>query len=50
VNGPNQVYVEQGGKLHKTNTQFEDEDHLMRIILRMVAPLGRRIDESQTHG
>ncbi|MFQ5594687.1 MAG: CpaF family protein [Anaerolineae bacterium] len=47
VNGPNQVYVERGGKLHKTNTQFEDEDHLMRIILRMVAPLGRRIDESQ---
>ena len=47
VNGPNQVYVEKGGKLHKTNTQFEDEDHLMRIILRMVAPLGRRIDESQ---
>ncbi len=47
VNGPNQVYVEQGGKLHRTNTQFEDEDHLMKIILRMVAPLGRRIDESQ---
>lgn len=47
VNGPNQVYVERSGKLHRVNTRFEDDDHLMKIILRMVAPLGRRIDESQ---
>jgi len=47
VNGPYQIYVEQAGKLHKAPTQFDDEEHLMKIILRMVAPLGRRIDESQ---
>ncbi len=47
VNGPNQIYVERNGKLFQVDTAFEDEEHLMRIILRMVAPLGRRIDESQ---
>ncbi len=46
VNGPKQVYVERNGRLELTDIEFEDEDHLMRIILRIVAPLGRRIDES----
>lgn len=47
VNGPEQVYVERNGRLQEAPANFEDEDHLMKIILRMVAPLGRRIDESQ---
>jgi len=45
VNGPRQVYVEREGKLQRVNTLFEDDEHLMRIIDRIVAPLGRRIDE-----
>lgn len=47
VNGPHQIYVERDGRLQRADTRFEDEEHLMKIILRMVAPLGRRIDESQ---
>ncbi|MBV9848576.1 MAG: CpaF family protein [Armatimonadetes bacterium] len=46
VNGPSQVYVERAGRLAKTGLAFEDEAHLRRIIERIVAPLGRRIDES----
>lgn len=45
VNGPKNVYIEQGGKILRTNVAFEDDDHLLRIIDRIVAPLGRRIDE-----
>ena len=46
VNGPKKVYVERNGRIEKTDLTFEDEDHLRRIIDRIVAPLGRRIDES----
>lgn len=46
VNGPNQVYVEQNGKLILTDIKFRDNQHVMHIIERIVAPLGRRIDES----
>ena len=46
VNGPTQVYAERGGRLTKTGLAFEDEAHLRRIIERIVAPLGRRIDEA----
>ena len=46
VNGPKQVYVERFGKLEKTDIAFDDEEHLLRIIDRIVSPLGRRIDES----
>lgn len=46
VNGPYQVYVEKKGRLVKTNVRFKDDDHVMHIIERIVAPLGRRIDES----
>ena len=46
VNGPSQIYVERHGRLTKTRLAFEDEAHLRRIIERIVAPLGRRIDES----
>ena len=46
VNGPRQVYVERRGKLELTNVQFQDDNHVMRIIERIISPLGRRIDES----
>ena len=46
VNGPNQVYVERSGKLELTNTSFLDDAHLLRIIDKIVSPIGRRIDES----
>ncbi len=46
VNGPFQVYVEQKGKLRMTNVKFRDNDHVLSIIERIIAPLGRRIDES----
>jgi pilus assembly protein CpaF len=46
VNGSKNIYVERAGKIERTNTAFESDEHLMRIIDRIVAPLGRRIDES----
>jgi pilus assembly protein CpaF len=46
VNGPRQIYVERAGKLEMTNTAFLNDDHVMRIIDRIIAPIGRRIDES----
>lgn len=46
VNGPYQVYVERNGVLEKTDIQFRDDAHVLRIIERIVSPLGRRIDES----
>ena len=49
VNGPKKVYIERNGKIERTNVVFEDEDHLMRIIERIVAPLGRRVDESMPY-
>jgi pilus assembly protein CpaF len=45
VNGPKDIYIERGGKIHRVNARFENDEHLMRIIERIVAPLGRRIDE-----
>ncbi len=46
VNGPNHIYVEQSGRLSRTSLSFESDDHVLRIIDRIVSPLGRRIDES----
>jgi pilus assembly protein CpaF len=46
VNGYEDVYIERYGKVEKTRVAFENEAHLMRIIDRIVAPLGRRVDES----
>jgi pilus assembly protein CpaF len=46
VNGPRQVYVERGGRLERTNIVFQNDAHLVRIIDRIIAPLGRRVDES----
>jgi len=42
VNGAKQVWVEREGKLHLTDITFSDEDHVLRVIQRIVAPLGRR--------
>src|SRR5512141_3340828 len=49
VNGPKNVYVERKGKVHRVPVTFENNDHVMRIIDRIVAPLGRRIDESSPY-
>ena len=46
VNGPHQVVVERNGVLEETTLQFRDHEDVMRIIERIVAPLGRRVDES----
>ncbi|MCO6458854.1 MAG: CpaF family protein [Pirellulaceae bacterium] len=45
VNGAFEVYVERLGRLQETNTVFADEEHLLQIISRIVARVGRRIDE-----
>jgi pilus assembly protein CpaF len=44
VNGPKKVYVEKAGKLLKTPVTFDDDDHVLRIIDRIILPLGRRVD------
>jgi pilus assembly protein CpaF len=46
VNGPHDVWVERQGRLYETPVQFQDEWHLRRIINKMVAQVGRRIDEN----
>jgi pilus assembly protein CpaF len=49
VNGPRLVYIERHGRLEKTNIHFQNDEHVMRVIDRIVAPLGRRIDESSPY-
>lgn len=49
VNGSKNIYVERSGKIHRVPMTFESDDHVMRIIDRIVAPLGRRIDESSPY-
>jgi pilus assembly protein CpaF len=49
VNGPRNVYVERKGKIHRVPISFESDEHVMRIIERIVAPLGRRIDETSPY-
>jgi pilus assembly protein CpaF len=49
VNGAKNIYVERAGKLLRVPVSFESNDHVMRIIDRIVAPLGRRIDESSPY-
>ncbi len=46
VTTPRLIYVERKGKLERTNIEFKDDAHLMRIIERVVSRVGRRIDES----
>ncbi len=49
VNGPKNLYIERKGKLIRVPESFESNDHVMRIIDRIMAPLGRRIDESHPY-
>jgi pilus assembly protein CpaF len=44
VNGANHVFVERNGEVLETDVQFDNENHLLRIIDRIVSPLGRRVD------
>ena len=46
VNGPDQVYIEKNGKLILTDAKFKNDNHVMHVIKKIVAPIGRRIDES----
>lgn len=46
INGPDQIYIEQKGKLVLTDIKFDNDDHVRRIIDRIVSPLGRHVDES----
>ncbi|WP_042404221.1 CpaF family protein [Geomicrobium sp. JCM 19037] len=46
VNGPTDIFIEKKGKLSKTDTNFKDEEHIRHIIDRIIAPIGRRVDES----
>lgn len=49
VNGAKNIYVERNGKIQRVPLTFESDEHVMRIIDRIVAPLGRRIDESSPY-
>ncbi len=44
VNGPNIVYIEQKGKIYQTPVRFASDDHVLKVIDRIIRPLGRRID------
>ena len=46
VNSPHNIYIERRGKLERTDVTFKDDEHLMRVIERIVSSVGRRIDES----
>ena len=49
VNGPELIYFEQAGVIYNSRIRFRDDEHIMRIIQRIVAPLGRRIDEASPY-
>jgi pilus assembly protein CpaF len=46
INSPSMVFFERGGRLNRSDRVFRDDDHVMRLIEKIVSPLGRRIDES----
>ncbi len=46
VNGPSQVYIERNGKLESTDVRFRDAEHVLQMVHRIAARVGRRIDES----
>ncbi|MDP3294129.1 MAG: CpaF family protein [Nevskia sp.] len=46
VNGPHNVFIERAGKLYSAPVRFVDDNHVIRVIQRILAPLGRRVDES----
>jgi pilus assembly protein CpaF len=45
VNGPNHIYIERHGKIERVDTTFLNDEHVMRVIDRIITPMGRRIDE-----
>ena len=49
VNGTKDIYIERAGKIIRVSVAFESDEHVLRIIDRIVAPLGRRIDESSPY-
>jgi pilus assembly protein CpaF len=49
VNGAKNIYIERNGKILRVPVTFESDDHVMRIIDRIVAPMGRRVDESSPY-
>ena len=49
VNGPFRVYVERKGKLQLSDVTFQADEHVMRVIERIIAPIGRRVDESKPY-
>ncbi|MBI2773337.1 MAG: CpaF family protein [Chloroflexi bacterium] len=49
VNGPFRVYIERKGKLTLSDVTFQSDDHTMRVIERIIAPIGRRVDESKPY-
>lgn len=46
VNGPKRIFIERDGRLESTSLRFIDDEHVLRVIRRILAPLGRRIDEA----
>ncbi|HAV78412.1 MAG TPA: type II secretion system protein E [Anaerolineae bacterium] len=44
VNGPKKVFIEKGGRVTRSGVTFDDDDHVMRVIDRIILPLGRRVD------
>ena len=46
INGPHEIWIDRFGKLEKTGVRFDDEAHLRRVLRRMVAMQGRRLDEA----
>ena len=46
VNGPSHIYIERGGKIERIDMVFQNDEHVRRIIDRIITPMGRRIDES----
>ncbi len=49
INGPYHVYIEKQGRLHRTDIRFRDNEHVMRLIDRIISPLGRRCDEQSPY-
>jgi pilus assembly protein CpaF len=46
VNGPRQIYIERAGKIERVDTRFLNDEHVLRIIDRIITPIGRRIDKT----
>ena len=49
VNAPELIYYEKSGVIYKSRVRFRDDEHIIRIIQRIVAPLGRRVDEASPY-